>query len=151
VVTHRLRQTCGALLVGAGTWLADGTRGTVRAVAGPEIPRIIWASRPLSSADAKRAAEQGWAVWGPRPGESPAAAWDAALSSCGLRGILVEGGARVLAELLALNLWDEAYRWQSPHPLPDPGTAAPAFPGAWMHVGRYGRDELYRARRVNFT
>lgn len=151
VVTHRLRQTCGALLVGTGTWLADGTRGTVRAVAGPEIPRIIWASRPLSPADAKRAAEQGWAVWGPRPGESPAEAWNAALSSCGLRGILVEGGAGVLAELLALDLWDEAYRWQSPNPLPDPGTAAPAFLGAWMHVGRYGRDELYRARRVNFT
>ncbi|MGA0797116.1 MAG: hypothetical protein ACO3P0_13655, partial [Quisquiliibacterium sp.] len=52
----------GALLVGAGTWRADGTRGTVRAVAGPEIPRIIWASRPHSPADANRAAEQAWAA-----------------------------------------------------------------------------------------
>lgn len=146
--SHRLRQTCGALLVGAGTWLADRTQGTLRAVAGPEIARILWAARPLDAEDLERALSEGWQVWTPGPHETAAEALPRLLASSGLRCVLVEGGAKTLTLLDSLGLWNEAYRWTAAHRLPPNGVRAPKLGADWAPWGRYGTDELHHALNV---
>ncbi len=142
ITSHRLRQRCGALLVGAGTWLADRTRGSVRALAGPEIARILWASRPLAESDRLRAEQEGWTMWSPDAGEDSAHALERHLAHSTLRSVLVEGGPKTLKLFLDSRLWDEAYKWSSPRSLPAGGPPEPSNNLVWQHVGRYGGDEL---------
>jgi diaminohydroxyphosphoribosylaminopyrimidine deaminase/5-amino-6-(5-phosphoribosylamino)uracil reductase len=148
VWSHRLRQTCGALLVGAGTWLADRTQGTLRAVAGPEIARIMWATRPIKPNLEAQARREGWLIWTPEPGEAVAEALPRLLATSGLRSLMVEGGAQTLAAFASLGLWNEAYRWTAPQTLPPLGVGAPKLGVDWTPLGRYGSDELHHALNV---
>lgn len=147
--SHRLRQTCGALLVGAGTWRNDRTAGTVRAVYGPENQRIIWASRPLSALDEQLALEQGWTLWSPEPNEDLAIALQRHLEASGLRSLMVEGGPATINAFIQAGLWNEAYRWNAPTTLPEGGPREPLAPFAWRSRGRYGADELLYAHHVS--
>jgi diaminohydroxyphosphoribosylaminopyrimidine deaminase/5-amino-6-(5-phosphoribosylamino)uracil reductase len=146
VWTHRLRQECGALIVGAGTWLADATRGGVRAVAGPEIPRYLWAERPLNAVDQERADREGWTVWSPREGETSGEALGRNLRACGQVGLLVEGGPRTLQLFMDHGFCDEAYRLLSRKALPEGGTFAPKTSWNWDSRAKWGSDELQQAR-----
>ncbi len=146
--SHRLRQTCGALLVGAGTWLSDHTSGSVRAVYGTEIQRILWASRQLSKEHARQAQEQGWVLWSPDPNEDPATALTRHLTTCGLRSLMVEGGPATIQAFIHAQLWNEAFRWSAPISLPEGGPREPLAPFAWRSVGRYGADELFTATPI---
>jgi diaminohydroxyphosphoribosylaminopyrimidine deaminase/5-amino-6-(5-phosphoribosylamino)uracil reductase len=146
--SHRLRQTCGALLVGAGTWLADRTQGTLRAVAGTDIVRVLFAGRPLDSEAVERALSQGWQIWTPEPNEPAAAALPRLLAASGLRSLMVEGGAKTLGLFDALGLWNEAYRWTAAHALPQNGVLAPTLNADWTSLGTYGCDELHYALNV---
>lgn len=149
--SHRLRQTCGALLVGAGTWLNDRTAGTVRAVHGPEIHRIIWASRSLSKQHERLALEQGWTLWSPEPNENVAIALQRHLEASGLRSLMVEGGPATIQLFVQAGLWNDAYRWNAPITLPYGGPLEPSVPFAWRTLGRYGADELFTATHVRLT
>lgn len=141
VWTHRMRQRCGALLVGAGTWLADATRGDVRAVAGGEISRIILASRPMRPEDVQRAESSGWTIWNLHE-EDPVAALQSQLAASGLRGLLVEGGPRTTSMFLRSGLWDEAYRIRANHHRASGGVKAPTANIKWESKRHLGSDVL---------
>lgn len=151
VWTHRLRQVCGAILVGYGTWLADRPKGTVRAVAGTSIDRIVWASRHLSVLELGEVESSGWVVWHPNEGESADDALRRCLRESGMRGLLVEGGPKTTEHLVRLGLWDEAYRLVSPKHVPAGGPMAPKLYAPWHDVAQWGVDELQRCERVNFS
>jgi len=146
VWTHRLRQECGSLLVGAGTWLADATRGGVRAVAGPEITRYLWAERPLNDACQGRADREGWILWSPLEGETSAEALGRSLRASGQVGLLVEGGPKTLQLFIDQGFCDEAYRLVSQKALPEGGSFAPKTSWNWDSRAKWGSDELQQAR-----
>lgn len=151
VWTHRLRQVCGAILVGYGTWLADHPKGTVRAVATSSIDRIVWASRHLSELERGEVESSGWVVWHPNEGESADDALLRCLRESGLRGLLVEGGPKTTEHLVRLGLWDEAYRLVSPKHVPVGGPTAPKLHASWQNVTQWGLDELQHCERVTFS
>ena len=146
VWTHRLRQECGSLLVGAGTWLADATQGGVRAVAGPEITRYLWAERPLDDACQGRAEREGWILWSPLEGETSAEALGRSLRASGQVGLLVEGGPRTLQLFIDQGFCDEAYRLMSRNALPEGGSLAPKTSWNWDSRAKWGLDELQQAQ-----
>jgi GTP cyclohydrolase II len=149
LVSHALRAACDAVLVGVGTVLADDPRLTVRAIPGRSPARVILDSRlrsPLAAAvfepDAPTFVMTGSQVSHQRKRRalmarhiairdvpSASAGLDIAavlqrLRSEGMRSVLVEGGARVLASVLAADLADRVIVSVSPQIL---GRGADAF------------------------
>jgi len=150
VWTHRLRQVCGAVLVGYGTWKADQPKGTIRAVSGTQAERIVWVANRLSDRERIEVEASGWTVWEPQIGESADGALIRHLSESGLRGLLVEGGPKTTSEFVRLGLWDEAFKLMSPNHIPAGGPKAPTLHADWQHVARWGLDELQHCERVTF-
>ncbi|MEN9939776.1 MAG: Riboflavin biosynthesis protein RibD [Bacteroidota bacterium] len=150
VWTHRLRQVCGAILVGFGTWKADHPKGSVRAVAGASMDRFVWAARRLSDRDRIEIEASGWDIWEPQIGESADDALLRHLSGSGLRGLLVEGGPQTTMTFARLGMWDEAFKLVSPELVPVGGAKAPSLRADWQHVAQWGLDELQRCERVTF-
>jgi diaminohydroxyphosphoribosylaminopyrimidine deaminase/5-amino-6-(5-phosphoribosylamino)uracil reductase len=148
VWTHRQRQISGALLVGFGTWVADQPLGTLRAVAGDSVDRIVWASRGMDRAQRRAVESSGWQVWVPNEGESADAALPRLLSESGLRGVLVEGGPHTTNDFVRLRLWDEAFKLCSPQSVPDGGPKAPVINATWRRAAQWGSDELWHAEHV---
>lgn len=129
-VSHALRATCDAVMVGVGTVLRDDPRLTVRLVPGASPLRVVLDStlRTPSSAllldggpltvvlttdrategDRRRLRETGAGirVLPPGPGGVDLAAGLRVLRECGVRSLLVEGGARVITSLLSAGLVD---------------------------------------------
>lgn len=164
---HRLRDELDAILVGIGTVLADDPRLTVRDVAGGRDPRrVIVDSRartPVTAqalartADAtrapivavtgvapaarvKRLAAAGAEVWTlptDRAGKVSLPHLLKRLAQAGVCSLLVEGGPRVHAALVAARLADELRLYQAPIVLGD----GPAW------VSTFGLAKLARAPR----
>ncbi|MFC5996552.1 GTP cyclohydrolase II RibA [Pseudonocardia hispaniensis] len=129
-VSHALRAACDAVMVGVGTVLRDDPRLTVRLVPGTSPARVVLDStlRTPSSAllldgdpvtlvlttdrstddDRKRIRETGAGVvvLPSGPGGVDLDAGLRALRECGVRSLLVEGGARVITSLLGAGLVD---------------------------------------------
>nr|WP_239029004.1 GTP cyclohydrolase II RibA [Pseudonocardia acidicola] len=130
VVSHALRAACDAVMVGVGTVLRDDPRLTVRLVPGASPLRVVLDStlRTPSNAllldgdpvtvvlttdratehDRKRLRETGAGirVLPPGPGGVDLVAGLRVLRECGVRSLLVEGGARVITSLLSAGLVD---------------------------------------------
>lgn len=141
---HRLRDRLDAILVGVGTVLADDPRLTVRDVAGGRDPRrVVVDSRLRTPVTAKVLAPAGSSTGAPIVATTARAArtrmrrleatgaevWrlptDRAgrvslphllrrLAAAGVCSLLVEGGPRVHAALLAAGLADELWLYQAP-------------------------------------
>lgn len=120
---HRLRALCDAVVVGAGTAVADDPSLTTRRVDGPSPVRVLIDPNGRVPGD-RRMLTDGLAstlVVGParRGAEvltddpAPVAVW-AALAARGLDVVLVEGGARTLSRFLADHCLDRLHLMVAP-------------------------------------
>jgi diaminohydroxyphosphoribosylaminopyrimidine deaminase/5-amino-6-(5-phosphoribosylamino)uracil reductase len=141
---HALRDTCGAVMVGVGTVLADDPRLDVRLVSGRDPIRIILDTRlrtpPNANVITHESASPTWVFHAPgasggeklrREGvaliEAPVGASGSldlahVLAELGRRDllrVLVEGGARVHGELIAAGLADRVVLFLAPLVLGD--------------------------------
>ena len=132
---HRLRALCDAVLVGAGTAIADNPRLTVRLVEGPSPARVVIDPRGRVPADIvcmkddgvrrlviraeglRRPAPTGVETvevpCGPDGALEPGAIRDA-LAAQGLRRLLVEGGANTVARFLQAGALDRLHVMVAP-------------------------------------
>ncbi len=121
---HRLRALCDAVVVGAGTVLADDPRLTVRLCTGPNPVRVVLDARGELPADLGLFTDGAAPTWLVRPpgvatAEPPVpllavdsltpGAVLAALRARGLRRILVEGGGRTVSRFLDASALDRLH------------------------------------------
>jgi 3,4-dihydroxy 2-butanone 4-phosphate synthase/GTP cyclohydrolase II len=129
-LSHALRAACDAVMVGLGTVLHDDPQLTVRLVPGASPlrvvldstlrtpshalllqggpPTILLTTDRATEADRRRVREAGAGirVLPPGAGGVDLVAGLRALRECGVRSLLVEGGARVITSLLSAGLVD---------------------------------------------
>ena len=131
---HRLRALVDAVVIGVGTALADDPQLTVRRVAGPQPARVVIdpkgrlpASARVFAADGVRRlliTAQGARAAPPSGVEILALpATDAriapstilsALAECGMRRVLIEGGADTVSRFLAAGCFDRLHVMVAP-------------------------------------
>lgn len=104
---HRLRALCGAVLVGAQTFLTDSPQLTARIQGVVNQPRrLVWTSREGFSLP-----EGFETIYAATPGE--------VLEKIDGPGLLVEGGARTLSAFVEAGLYDELHLFVAPKVLGD--------------------------------
>lgn len=152
VVSHQWRSEADAILVGAGTVLADAPSLTTRHVAG-RSPRVV-----VLDARGGLSPKQVATSFPPSPDREvdhlvgEAAAVPAVLAYLAERRIgrlLVEGGPRTLVAFARAGAWDEYREWRSPRELPPGGgEAIPAaeIGGRRVSSQQVGADTLVRYR-----
>ncbi len=166
-MTHHLRASHDAILVGIGTVLADDPRLTVRLADGeqpqpvvvdgrlrfpltaqllnhPKRPFIITTHQADESRQRKLEAAGGKVVRVAAAADGRVSLSDAlsALQSCGLGSLMVEGGAEIITSFLAARLVDRVVI-----------TITPRFLGglhAVTHLNGYGIPELQNTRYHSF-
>ena len=141
---HRLRALVDAVVVGVGTAVADDPQLTVRRVAGPQPARIVIDPKGRLGAGARMFADngvrrllitaQGTCCAPPSgveivalpmvDGEIAPPAILAALAGCGMRRVLIEGGANTVARFLAAGCLDRLHVMVAPIVL---GAGAPGL------------------------
>lgn len=161
LLVHRWRTEEQAILVGSRTVLNDDPALTVRHVFGRQPLRVVLdrtGSTPVESRVFDGAAPSLLFTEPHRAGlpvdqvilagDEPLDAVLAELDLRGIRSVLVEGGAELLAHFIRRGLWDEArvitgaVRFGS-------GTRAPELRGTLVHAGSVGNDELVLYTREN--
>lgn len=169
-VSHALRAACDAVLVGVGTVLRDDPQLTVRLVPGASPLRVVLDSTLrtpsgalLLTGDAvtvvlttDRAGEEdrqrlrgagaGVRVLPPGPGGVDLVAGLRVLRECGVRSLLVEGGARVITSLLSAGLVDRVVVGTAPRII---GTGTEAVGD--LGTARIGEGIALRNRTVHLT
>jgi diaminohydroxyphosphoribosylaminopyrimidine deaminase / 5-amino-6-(5-phosphoribosylamino)uracil reductase len=126
---HRLRALVDAVVVGVGTALADDPQLTVRRVAGPQPARVVIDPKGRLGADARMFADTGArrlliTAQGTRcappsgveivalpaaDGQIAPSSILAALAGCGMRRMLIEGGADTVSRFLAAGCLDRLH------------------------------------------
>jgi riboflavin-specific deaminase-like protein len=149
---HKLRAACDAILVGVGTVLADDPHLTVKEIYahGNQPIRVVLDSNGRTPKDARvRDGEAETLVYetgkpdSPDPRDLPAVLAD--LWARGVRTVMVEGGAEVLASFVEVGVWDHFTLYQAPI-LQGPGVALwPASARQLKGTAEpYGRGVLWR-------
>jgi len=131
---HRLRALVDAVVVGVGTAIADDPQLTVRRVSGPHPARVVIDPKGRLGADARMFADNGVrrlliteqgtrcrppsgveVVTLPMPnGQFAPSAILAALAGCGMRRMLIEGGADTVSRFLAAGCLDRLHVMVAP-------------------------------------
>jgi diaminohydroxyphosphoribosylaminopyrimidine deaminase/5-amino-6-(5-phosphoribosylamino)uracil reductase len=131
---HRLRALVDAVVVGVGTAIADDPQLTVRKVAGPQPARVVIDPKGRLGAGARMFADNGVrrlliTAQGARctspsgveivalptvEGQLAPSAILAALAACGMRRILIEGGANTVSRFLAAGCLDRLHVMVAP-------------------------------------
>ena len=131
---HRLRALVDAVVVGVGTAIADDPQLTVRRVAGPQPARVVIDPKGRLGADARMFADNGVrrlliTAQGTRcappsgveivalpaaDGQIAPSAILAALAGCGMRRMLIEGGANTVSRFLAAGCLDRLHVMVAP-------------------------------------
>jgi riboflavin-specific deaminase-like protein len=131
---HRLRALVDAVVIGVGTAIADNPQLTVRRVAGPQPARVVIDPKGRLGADARVFADngarrllitaQGSCCAPPRgvevvalpaiDGQLAPSAILAALAGCGMRRMLIEGGANTVSRFLAAGCLDRLHVMVAP-------------------------------------
>ena len=131
---HRLRALVDAVVIGVGTAIADDPQLTVRRVAGPQPARVVIDPKGRLGCDARMFADNGvrcllvtaqGTCCAPPPGVEiialPAvdgqiapSAILAALAGCGMRRILIEGGAQTVSRFLTAGCLDRLHVMVAP-------------------------------------
>src|ERR1700674_940009 len=126
---HRLRALVDAVVVGVGTALADDPLLTVRLVSGPQPARVVIDPKGRLGADARMFAdngvrrllitEQGTRCTAPSgvevvtlpvaDGQFAPSAILTALGRCGMRRVLIEGGADTVSRFLVAGCLDRLH------------------------------------------
>jgi riboflavin-specific deaminase-like protein len=126
---HRLRALVDAVVIGIGTALADDPQLTVRRVSGPQPARVVidpggrlrGSARLLANDGVRRIILTASGVRPPLPqdieivalpksgGQIAPSAILATLAECGLRRILIEGGADTVSRFLAAGCLDRLH------------------------------------------
>jgi diaminohydroxyphosphoribosylaminopyrimidine deaminase/5-amino-6-(5-phosphoribosylamino)uracil reductase len=168
---HRLRALMDAVVVGVGTAIADDPLLTVRRVAGPQPARVVIDPKGRLGAAARMFAdngvrrvlitEQGTRCAPPSgveivalpaaDGQLAPSAILAALAGCGMRRILIEGGANTVSRFLSAGCLDRLHVMVAPIILGagGPGLIMPSLERADqalrmpMRVHKIGDDVLF--------
>jgi len=168
---HRLRALVDAVVVGVGTAIADDPLLTVRRCAGPQPARVVIdpkgrlgpSARMFADNGARRLqiVEQGACCAPPSgveilalpacDGQLAPSAILAALAGCGMRRILIEGGANTVSRFLSAGCLDRLHVMVAPIILGSggPGLALPSLERADqaqrmpMRVHKVGDDVLF--------
>jgi riboflavin-specific deaminase-like protein len=131
---HRLRTLVDVVVVGVGTAIADDPQLTVRRVSGPHPARVVIDPKGRLCADARMFADDGvrrlliteertrcTAPAGVEvitlptvDGQFAPAAILAALAGCGMRRMLIEGGADTLSRFIAAGCLDRLHVMVAP-------------------------------------
>jgi riboflavin-specific deaminase-like protein len=146
---HRLRALVDVVVVGVGTAIADDPQLTVRRVSGPQPARVVIDPKGRLGADARMFADNGarrllitarrtrcMAPAGVEvitlptiDGQFAPSAILAALAGCGMRRMLIEGGADTISRFLAAGCLDRLHVMVAPIILGvgGPGIALPSL------------------------
>jgi len=131
---HRLRTLVDAVVVGVGTAIADDPQLTVRRVSGPQPARVVIDPKGRLGADARMFADNGVrrlliTAQGTRcrapsgvevvtlpvaDGQFAPSAILAALAGCGMRRMLIEGGADTVSRFLVAGCLDRLHVMVAP-------------------------------------
>jgi diaminohydroxyphosphoribosylaminopyrimidine deaminase/5-amino-6-(5-phosphoribosylamino)uracil reductase len=131
---HRLRALVDVVVVGVGTAIADDPQLTVRRVSGPQPARVVIDPKGRLGADARMFADNGvrrlliteqrtrcTAPAGVEvltlptiDGQFAPSAILAALADCGMRRMLIEGGADTISRFLAAGCLDRLHVMVAP-------------------------------------
>lgn len=140
-LVHLRRSVHDAIIVGAGTVIADNPRLDVRDIAGNSPHPIVLDRHNMlenSSIGLMRRPD----TMHTTDGRSIADLLDSLYADEGITSVLVEGGAAVLRSFLDAGLWDEAYVERSPHATGGK-TKAPLIEQSPVSVESIGENTLY--------
>jgi diaminohydroxyphosphoribosylaminopyrimidine deaminase/5-amino-6-(5-phosphoribosylamino)uracil reductase len=168
---HRLRALVDAVVVGVGTAIADDPQLTVRRVPGPQPARVVIDPKGRLGADARMFADNGvrrLLITGQgtrcRPpsgvevvalpmvdGQFAPSAILAALAGCGMRRMLIEGGADTVSRFIVAGCLDRLHVMVAPIILGagGPGLSLPALdradqaPRMPVRVHKFEDDVLF--------
>ena len=131
---HRLRSLVDVVVVGVGTAIADDPQLTVRRVSGPQPARVVIDPKGRLCADARMFADNGVrrlliteertrctapagveVITLPKiDGQFAPSAILAALAGCGMRRMLIEGGADTISRFLVAGCLDRLHVMVAP-------------------------------------
>jgi len=138
-LTHRLRQQCACIIIGARTAIVDDPQLTDRKYGGPDPAPIIWSSRDFPSDHALHQRKDLMIEASPLSSEADWLSMHARLLASGLDSVLVEGGQQLLQRFIDHKCWDELHVFTAQESITSLHVRAPEIRNA-RHVQRQQID-----------